>query len=81
MVICAAVGCSTDTTKTKNVSFFRLPKDKSLRKQWIHKLKRDNLPAEKNIRICHLHFEESSFKRDLQVSFFLLIKFFLVGNF
>ena len=56
MVICAAVGCSSETGKTKNISIFRLPRDKLLRKEWLHKLKRTNLPAEDNISICHLHF-------------------------
>ena len=69
MVICAAVGCSSETGKTKNISIFRLPRDKLLRKEWLHKLKRTNLPAEDNIRICHLHFTEDCFERDLKVLF------------
>ena len=73
MVICAVVGCDSDSTKGKKVSLFRLPKDEKLKKIWITKLKRTNLPTEKNIRVCkevgvcHLHFEESGFERDLKV--------------
>ena len=50
MVICAVVGCDSDSTKGKKVSLFRLPKDEKLKKIWITKLKRTNLPTEKNIR-------------------------------
>ena len=69
MVICAAVGCDTDS-KQKNpnkLSLFGLPRDKKFKKIWIQKLKRENLPAEQNIKVCNLHFTEDCFKRDLQV--------------
>ena len=39
MVICAVVGCDSDSTKGKKVSIFRLPKDEKLKKIWITKLK------------------------------------------
>ena len=67
MAICDVVGCDSDSTKGKKVSIFRLPKDEKLKKKRITKLKRSNLPAEKNIRVCHLHFEESGFESDLKV--------------
>ena len=47
MVICAVVGCDSDSTKGKKVSLFRLPKDEKLKKIWITKLKRTNLPNRK----------------------------------
>ena len=77
MVICAAVGCSSETGKTKNISIFRLPRDKLLRKEWLRKLKRTNLPADDNIRICHLHFTEDCFERDLKVSFNFYLKLYI----
>ena len=71
MVWCAAVGCNNNSFKKsrdKSITFFRLPKDDSLKKKWLNNLKRANLPKIENVRICHLHFEESCFKRDLQVN-------------
>lgn len=71
MVSCSAVGCNSRSKTKKNqeaesVSFFSLPKDNNLRKIWVSKIKRDDLP--KDTRICHLHFTEDSFQRDLKVS-------------
>ena len=77
MVYCAAVGCDNNSfKKDKNIgiSFFRLPRDKSLRKQWIANLKRQNLPKPENVHVCHLHFEESCFKRDLEVWIFCYVE-------
>ena len=37
MVICAVVGCDSDSTKGKKVSRFRLPKDEKMKKLWITK--------------------------------------------
>ena len=71
MVWCAAVGCNNNSFKKsrdKSITFFRLPKDDSLKKKWLNNLKRANLPKIENVRICHLHFEEYCFKRDLQVN-------------
>ena len=67
MVHCAAVNCSNNTYKKdeSGISFFRLPKDKKLKEKWLISLKRENPP--KDVRICHLHFEDSCFKRDLEV--------------
>lgn len=77
MVYCAAFGCnSSSEQKRKNdVSFYRLPKDETIRKIWISRLKRENLP--KDVRICHLHFEEQCFERDLKVSFMIFMFVFL----
>ena len=73
---CVVVGCNNNTFKKnrdKDVSFFRIPKDGSLKRRWVQNIKRENLP--KDPKICHLHFEESYFKRDLQVSFILIITY------
>lgn len=70
MVHCAAIDCTNSSSKKndENISFFKLPKD-SRKNIWIAKLKRENLPKDENVYVCHLHFEEASFKRDLKVSF------------
>ena len=44
-----------------------LSKDGKIKKQWINNLKRTNLPQD--VRICSMHFEDTCFKRDLEVPF------------
>ena len=68
MTWCVAVDCNSNTFKAnrnKDVKFFPMPKDENLKKKWLANIKRENLPN--NPKICHLHFEEFCFKRDLQV--------------
>ena len=83
MVYCAAVGCynhSNKTNTTEKISYFRLPSDESLRRTWLSKIKRQDLPANyDSIRVCHVHFEEDQFQRDLQICGFFIcpIKFCL----
>ena len=67
MVICVAVGCNSDSRDGKGLSFYKFPVDENLKKQWLIKIKRKNIQSMKHARICHLHFEEDCFKRDLQV--------------
>ena len=47
MVHYVAVGCSSDTRGKDKVSFFRLPKGGNLKKIWLQKIKRENIPKEK----------------------------------
>lgn len=71
MTWCVAVDCSSNSftkTRAKGVRFFQLPKNESLKKKWLQNIKRENLP--KKPTLCELHFEESCFKRDLQVIMF-----------
>ena len=47
MVHCVAVNCNNNTYKkgqNTGVSFYRLPKDKSLKEKWLINLKRENPP-------------------------------------
>lgn len=71
MVYCSAVGCQNNSSKKKEqqqeISFYRLPHDVNLKKEWINNLKRANLPKEETVRVCHIHFEENCFERDLKV--------------
>ena len=74
MVDCAVVNCNNNTYKkgqNRGVSFCRLPKDKSLNEKWLINLKRENPPND--VQLCHLHFEDSCFKCDLEVTRILLI--------
>ena len=68
MVHCVVVDCVNNTRGgNKNISFYRLLRDDSLKKIWIQKIKRENQPM--HIRLCHLHFEDSYFERDLKVRY------------
>ena len=69
MVGCAAVSCKSNSShKTVElVSFYRLPHDLKLRKVWLVNLKRLHPPKEEHMRVCHLHFDENCFERDLKV--------------
>ena len=62
--------CSTKN-REKDVSFYNLPKDVNLKKGCLLNAKRENIP--KTPKICHQHFEDSCFERDLEVDniFFL----------
>ena len=71
MLYCVVVGCynhSNNKNITEKISYFRLPSDESLRRTWLSKIKRQDLPANyDSICVCHVHFAEDHFKRDLQV--------------
>ena len=83
MVYCAVVGCynhSNNKNTTEKIHYLFLSSDESLRRTWLIKIKRQDLPANyDSIRVCHVHFEEDQFQRDLQVCGFFIcpIKFCL----
>ena len=50
MVHCIVVVCVNNTRGgNKNITFYRLPRDDSLKKIWIQKIKRENLPMQEHI--------------------------------
>ena len=57
------------------VSFYGLPKDKGMKEKWLINLKRENPPND--VWLCYLHFEDSCFKHDLEVTHLL---FFAKSN-
>lgn len=78
MVYCSAVNCkSNSSARTKEdregISFYRLPRDNTLKKTWLNNMKRENAPKDDSIRLCHLHFEEQCFERDLKVLYTVLV--------
>ena len=77
MVHCAAIDCTNSSSKQNDdrLSFFKLPRDPNRKKIWISKLKRKHLPKEENVFVCHHHFEDSCFQRDLRVR--ILSDFFI----
>ena len=58
---CAVINCNNTTKHNRKVSYFRLPKDTSVHKDWIHATgcPIDHLPSK--IFICSDHFEEKCF--------------------
>ena len=58
---CAVINCNNKTKNNREVSYFRLPKDTSVHKDWNHATSRpiDNLPSK--ILICSNDFEEKCF--------------------
>ena len=58
---CAVINCNNKTKNNRDVSYFRLPKDTSVHKDWIHGtgFPIDSLPSK--IFTCSDHFEEKCF--------------------
>ena len=57
-------------TEKRVQDFFSFPKVNTLKQKWIQNIKRVNLP---NVpKICHYHFKNSCFKRDLLVNTYIL---------
>ena len=85
MVYCAVAGCYNHSDKkntTEKISYFRPSSDKSLRRTWLSKIKRLDLPANyDSIRVCHVYFEEDQFQRDLQVCGFLYLSIKILPSF
>ncbi|XP_031555107.1 uncharacterized protein LOC116292014, partial [Actinia tenebrosa] len=65
MVNCCVPECTNYSTKTKDVSYHKIPKDLQIQKAWISRLRRANLPPLKNCYVCSEHFEDGCFESDL----------------
>ena len=50
---CAAVGCANKKKREKHLTFFKLPKEEPVAKQWLTKIKRENVTKQ--------HFENDCF--------------------
>jgi len=65
MVNCCVVNCTNYSAKTnkwsKITSYHRIPREKSLQKSWIARVKRDNMPPLENTYVCSEHFTEDCF--------------------
>ena len=57
---CAVPGCSNRSDRETHLSYHRLPlKNKKVLKEWIHKIRRTNLPLKESTRVCSEHFVRS----------------------
>ena len=53
---CCVPGCFSNSKKDKALSFYRIPKDKKLRKAWLHKISRKDFRPTDGHRVCSDHF-------------------------
>lgn len=54
---CCVPGCFSNSKRDVNLSFYGFPKEKNLRKRWLHKISRKNFSPSSGHRVCSLHFE------------------------
>jgi len=68
MPSCAIAKCSSNENncKEKGITFHRIPKDKGLRKAWVHACKRADKFNVDSVKVCSLHFVDDDFERDLK---------------
>ena len=61
---CAVYGCHN--RNNCSYSFFELPKDTSLDKEWKIKVHREGkVPKDEHYYVCQIHFEKTCFERDM----------------
>ena len=72
MPFCCANGCPNQTKPgyDKNISYHILPKEESIRKEWIARLKRQVLP--KYVYVCSEHFEDNCFDESVEMKWRLI---------
>ena len=64
-------GCANCSKKTKgsDVSYHRLPIKQQLRKTWLRRILRDNLPKANSCYVCSAHFAAECFEGSLKELF------------
>ena len=53
---CCVPHCFSNSKKEKTLSFYRIPKDKTFRKIWLHKISRKDFQPTDGHRVCSAHF-------------------------
>ena len=71
MPYCMVPGCTNCSKKTKgsDVSYHRLPNEQQLRKTWLRRIRRDNLPKANSCYVCSAHFAAECFEGSLKELF------------
>ena len=64
--ICALFGCDSNSNRNSDLMFHSFPKNQELRNKWIHLCKRIDKINPDISRICSLHFEQTSYARNLR---------------
>ena len=61
-------GCTHCSKKTKgiHISYHRLPVDQQMRKTWLRRIRRDNLPKWSSCYVCSSHFTQDCFESSLK---------------
>ena len=53
---CCAPNCSNRRNRKENIQFYRIPKEKELRKIWLFRIRRKQFKPTANTRLCSEHF-------------------------
>ena len=53
---CCAPNCSNRRNREENIQFYRIPKEKELRKIWLLRIRRKQFKPTANTRLCSEHF-------------------------
>ena len=65
MPYCTAFGCKTRHVKGGGIYFHAFPKDRKLRKQWVHYCRRANFKEPGSCsKLCSKHFSRDQYARD-----------------
>ena len=54
---CCVPGCFTNSKRDTHLSFYVFPKEKNLRRSWLHSISRKNFKPTTGHRVCSLHFK------------------------
>ena len=63
-------GCTNCSKKTKgsDISYHRLPNDQHIRRAWLGRVRRENLPNANSCYVCSVHFTPDCFEGSLKAA-------------
>ena len=65
-ISCIAIGCANRSSKRAReedgITFHRVPKDKTLRDEWLKNIRRENFEPSQTCFICSDHFLASDYE-------------------
>ena len=53
---CCAPNCSNRRNRQRNIQFYRIPKDKAVRRKWLQRIRRKGFEPTESTRLCSQHF-------------------------
>lgn len=67
---CMIPNCTNGSKKTKgsDISYHRLPSDQQLRRTWLARVRRENLPKSNSCYVCSVHFAPDCFEFSLKLT-------------